>query len=184
MQLISHLPLPPFLPAILWQVHTLPVSIFLPNTIIHQLLSEWTQPPEKPPPTQSSLRTSFKSTWKANSGLLADEKQRHPQFWVPPHAVGRQHGAHGSPALAFPTQMPLLCSAISKCTCGSPAPPSSAQGSVLPCARLLERLRRKVKGRGRDEAEGQFFFQIPFTPVQLPSYRSLWTMGLAQPHYS
>lgn len=110
MQLISHLPLPPFLPAILWQVHTLPVSIFLPNTIIHQLLSEWTQPPEKPPPTQSSLRTSFKSTWKANLGLLADEKQRHPQFWVPLHAVGRQHGHMAALLWLFPPR--CLCCAL------------------------------------------------------------------------
>lgn len=79
--------------------------------------------------------------------------------------------------LAFPTQMPLPCSAISKCTHGSPAPSSSAQSSVLPCAPLLKRPRHKVEER--DETKGQFFFQIFSIPVHLPSYQEPVDHGIS-----
>lgn len=59
LQLISCLPFLIFLPADLWCVYTFEVSIFIPNTAIHWLLLEVTQPPEKPPTAPSSLTTSL-----------------------------------------------------------------------------------------------------------------------------
>lgn len=56
------------------------------------------------------INNTFKSTWNANLGFLAYEKQTVPILGSP-HAVGRQHGAHGRSCNGFfpPT---WLCHAL------------------------------------------------------------------------
>lgn len=170
MQLISCLPIPLVLPAILWQVHTLQVSIFLPNTTIHQLLSKWTQAPEKPLPIPSRLTTSLNQLGRQ---ILASwqMKSRQLQFWVPPKTVGWQHGAHSRPCIGFshPDASAMLCHF--QMHTWEPNPIFSSPNQCPAMCTIAQEPRHKVEGRGKDETKGQFFFQIPSTPVHLPSYQ-------------
>lgn len=56
------------------------------------------------------INNTFKSTWNANLGFLAYEKQTVPILGSP-HAVGRQHGAHGRSCNGFshPHGSAMLC---------------------------------------------------------------------------
>lgn len=86
--------------------------------------------------------------------------------------------------MAFPTQMPLPCSAISKCTHGSPTPSSPALISVLLRAPLLKSQGIKWKEEERMRPRGNFSFKYLPHLCTFPLTRSLWTIRLAQPNYS
>lgn len=129
------------------------------------------------------INNTFKSTWNANLGFLAYEKQTVPILGSP-HAVGRQHGAHGRSCNGFshPHGSAMLCHFQMHTRDPSPICISPKQCPTM-CT-IGQEAKAWREGRGRDETTRQVFFQIPSTPTHFSLTRNLWTTALAQPHYS
>lgn len=186
MQLIFRLPLPLFLPAVLWCVRTLQVSIFLPNTTVHQLLLEGTQPPEnllegtpttrKPPPTPPSL-TSSSNVGGQTQASQQMKSRASPTFGFPP-CTGKAAWRTQQPCIGF--SQPAACylchpSALSKYPPRSPAPRclSSLAQSKCHALRMIAGEAKALSERRRRKRWGRraIFLSNTFPPRYLPFYQ-------------